>query len=475
MRRLPRLLLLGVAAVAVGACSVGPGGFELPDADPDALACVADEPCSTNPGNVCLLGKTSCSTGVAVCDDDRPKPDGTSCNSTWTCALGDCLPPTTISTSVNLTTDSITPGRTCDEAPMFAVSSLTSTTATVATAPVGDCLVAGDEVMLINLQGTSSATVNVGNWELLRIAGVSGTEISFTGSKTRSYGASLDDNIGTNADVAQHRVGILRVPRFGVLTVEAGATITASGWNGAVGGIVAIRAGSFVIDGTITAVNLGYRSGRWSQGGPCYGNLPTETGESISGPPLISTARNTGGPGGIGANNTTSFIDNTPICPSAGHALDGQPGRNANGRTLGEPGAAYGVADGTRLTMGSGSAGNMTCIGGGSSTVYVTKDAPPGGGIVALVGGDLQLGPTSSVTATATPVMRDVTSSGGYVYLRGHHVSLGTSRVTARGAIANGGSTPTQGMFNVASPGYIAIQASGTVTGITDPAAVIVP
>jgi hypothetical protein len=49
------------------------------------------------------------------------------------------------------------------ESPSFALSSLASTHAELALAPDSDCLNAGDEVLLINLQGTPQATENVGN------------------------------------------------------------------------------------------------------------------------------------------------------------------------------------------------------------------------------------------------------------------------------------------------------------------------
>lgn len=224
------------------------------------------------------------------------------------------------------------------------------------------------------------------------------------------------------------------------------------------------------MDGTISAAGIGYRSGRWSQYPNYRDNLATEAGESIGGLGSATTSRNVGGSGGLSALIGYLFDNDTPICATAGHAFPGDPGVNPNGRTLGEPGAAYGVGDGTRLTMGSGSGGNLTCSGDMIQPRYI-EAGRPGGGIVLLLAEDISVAGSGAITATAPNFSRDVASSGGYVLLRGNHLSLGEGRVTTRGAQAIPGSPPTAAAAVFASPGYIVIEASGTVSGTTAPPA----
>jgi hypothetical protein len=434
----------------------------------DAGSCTPGLPCATNPGAPCLTGRTACAGAIESCEDDLAAEDGTTC-AVGLCAGGVCLPPSVIVGSVDLTMDIVTPGRACAEAPQFQVLSLSPIDATLTATPASDCLTIGDEVLLINLQGTTSATVNVGRWELLEVLAISGTTVQFATPKIGSYGEldGTDLAIGSGAD--DQKVVLVRVPRFGALTIAAGAVVTAARWDGLSGGVVALRAASLTIDGTISAEGLGYRNGRWSLDSPdCDDNLPTEAGESITGPGAATTARNAGGSGGLSAISNISFNSNTPMCATAGHAEVGLPGLNPNGRVIGEPGAAYGAGDGSRLTMGSGAGGNLTCNGGIVVPEYfdIAQDA---GGIVLLLTGDLTIATSGAISATGVAAGRDIAASGGTVYLRARNATLGDNRITALGAVAMGGSPSTFGLTIPASPGYVVLSATGTVTGTTAP------
>ncbi len=200
--------------------------------------------------------------------------------------------------------------------------------------------------------------------------------------------------------------------------------------------------------------------------------MTTEAGVSIGGPGLASTLHNVGGPGGIGALDGVSFISNSPINPSAGHASPGEPGINGNGREVGEPGEAYGSGDGSQLTMGSGPSGNITCENNfvGPALVDIQQ---PAGGIVLLLANTLSVSETGSISATPADTSRDISGSGGTVLIRGESLALGSERVTARGAIAHGTAGPTLGLSNQSSAGYVILDASGSVSGTTDPEASI--
>ncbi len=462
-----------------------PDGGTTPDAAaeaaPDAVAtCVADTPCTTNASAPCKQGRIVCTTDVGTCADGPDSDDGTAC-STGLCTAGKCLAPSTIAVSTNLSTQSVTAGRTCAaEAPAFAVTALAANSATLSAAPTDDCLVSGDEALLINLQGSSAGTANVGNWELLRVATVVGSTVTFTTNKTRSYGATAGSDTGIGTAATDQKVALYRVPQFGHLTIaggvtdggagDAAATLTASGWNGSIGGVIVLRAAKLTVDGTITAAGLGYRSGRWSQDdSDCDDNLLTESGESFTGPAVAQTANNGGAAGGLSALTNDSFNSNTPVNASAGHAAAGAAGLNPNGRTIGDAGVAYGSNDAGTLTMGSGSAGNLTCeVGGTAGGKLIPAFATTAGGIVVLLAGQLDVGSEGTITASAKTEGRDTSSSAGYVYVKGGTLNVGTNRVTAIGGTAIPGTGGSVG--NKSSDGYIVLTGS-TKTGTTNPPA----
>jgi len=402
--------------------------------------------------------------------------DGALCDG-GLCSGGSCLAPAVVSSDTDLSAGPLTTGRSCAEAPAFSVTALTSTSATLDTAPEGDCLTSGDEVLLINLQGTPDATPNIGNWELLTVHSVADTTVTFEAPTQRSYGVAEDSNAEIGTGSGDQKVALLRVPHFGALTIPDGVTLTSSPWDGSKGGVVALRAAALDVAGTISAASLGYRPGHWStDSSDCRANVTTEAGESITGPGTQTTSHNAGGPGGLGAGTDLFFVDNSPICASAGHAAPGEAGINPDGRVMGEPGAAYGAGDGSRLTLGSGAAGNITCTtfdtGPGLQTHFNNTQ---GGGVVLLLVDTLTVRASGSITATPPDASRDVSASGGYVLIRGNHVAVGDGQITALGATAHSGSTPTAGMSNRSSAGYVVLQTANAVDGTTDPVANVVP
>ena len=70
---------------------------------------------------------------------------------------------------------------------------------------------------------------------------------------------------------------------------------------------------------------------------------------------------------------------------------------------------------------------------------------------------------------TAGQASRDVSASGGYVFIRGSTLNLGTGRVTAIGGTGNGLGA-TAGISTKSGDGYIVVKGK-TVTGTTTPTA----
>jgi hypothetical protein len=140
-------------------------------------------------------------------------------------------------------------------------------------------LAAGDLLLIIQMAG---ATINVptdpndpaygsvtsynnaGNYELAGVASISGSTITLDCALKNSY---------TVAGKTQ----VIRVPQYTTLTVAAGTTdaspdpnapsITASAWNGTVGGVVAVQAATTLqLDGTINVSGKGFRGGAVRRG-----------------------------------------------------------------------------------------------------------------------------------------------------------------------------------------------------------------
>jgi hypothetical protein len=431
------------------------------DAADAADACV---PTTCVPANPCDLGTTDCVDGGCV-DTGKPAPDGTTCGASASCTRGACSPDVSLLGTVDLSTTSLVSGRACADGFAASVTALTATTATLAAAPAAGCLAPGDEVLLVNLQGTATSTTNLGVYENLRVASVNGASVQLASPKTRSYGDGANDDTDIGTGTGNQKVALVRIPTYGKVEVSSGATLTADPWNGLTGGVVALRGYTVTVDGTIAAAGLGYRAGMWSKDGPgCSNSLQTTAGESIAGVGGATSAANAGASGGMGPGSA-NFNTNTPLGGSAGHATAGQAGSNAQDRTLGQPGGTYGVGDGSRLTMGSGGGGNVTCDANVSTPILI-QQVTESGGIVAIFGGAITVSATGLVDARS--IADRSAASAGYVLLRGDAIDVGTGVVLATGATSmNNPPTPT----NQGGDGFVALLYGTSVTGTTSPPA----
>ncbi len=444
-------------AHATGACSAGGCSIAACESgwgDCDGVAsngCEVDLRSSTSHcgmcGNACAAGGTGASA----------------------CLAGRCATGVVVSADRNLSVDSLTPGRTCAEAPAYSVVGLTATTVTLSAAAPAGCLAPGDSVLLVNLQGAPGATGNVGNYEVLTVASVSGAEVTLRGARTRSYGSGAGDDANIGVGAGQQRVVMQRIPVFGELTVRAGATLTVNAWDGLRGGVMAVRAARATVEGTLSVVARGFRNGSYSvDDGSCSESLATERGESIEGPPVVTLSASAGASGGLGAASGISFNGETPLQPTAGHATAGEAGQYPNGRTLGAAGGTYGVGDGTRVTLGSGAGGNVTCRVG-SFSPFLDPRSALAGGVLVLWSDVLVIGTAGRIDASGTDGSR-AAASGGFVLLRGNTVALGGAQVLARGSAGVAENRSGQ-RTNRGGDGYVVVQYRDAVTGTALPAA----
>lgn len=362
-----------------------------------------------------------------------------------------------IGTTVNLNTTNVTVGRSCaDGGDMVSYNVLSFADADTAVLEEGidsGCLAAGDEVLLLNLQGTSENYGNVGNFETMIIASFSTTTdtndtVNFSTFKTKYYGdgADADDtNLGTAP--TNQRVILQRVPQYHTVTVPSGGTITGDSWNGQEGGVLFFRAKTVTVEsgGSINMAGKGYRGGG-----------PDTSGESYLGLGAISCNASGGGGGATTASATVTRG------ASAGYATEGQNGYTNQSSCTGLKGGTYGSSSLSQLFMGSG--------GGGPTQ---TRSGSNGGGIIKLS--------SQAVFVKGTLVSNGAAiscgggnhfgggGSGGSIYITGFTVDLGSNNVTADGG---GGTCST--LMKVGGDGRIRVDSSSN-SGTSTPAAYEIP
>jgi hypothetical protein len=245
----------------------------------------------------------------------------------------------------------------------YSVSALqngATTAATLTTTPSAGCLNVGDEVLLINLQGTAAANANVGRYEFLRVQSVQADTVTFTTLKTRVYGEGASNDLGLGTSSSSQRVLLQRVPNYADVTVPAGVSLTAQRWDGTVGGVFYLRAhGTMTLEGAITMNGLGY----WGGAATTTASATGSQGETYTGFGSSASTPNQGGGGGGQGDSCAGYGTSGG---GGGHRL---AGNNGTATCSGEGGLVYG--DATRATLGSG--------GGSGGMDNVTGDNPPGG------------------------------------------------------------------------------------------------
>ncbi len=401
----------GDAGTSLHRCE-GPSGYVLDDSDCD------DGEATVNPGADELYDSL---------DNDC---DGEVDEDLWvgTGADGDLEV-----TGTTLLSQDASGGRGDPDAVAFAVASISGSTITTSDTVSG--LAAGDEVLLINLQGSDAAHASVGSYEFGSVASVAGADVTLAEAVSGLYGET------DNGDLTDQIVLLQRVPHYEDVTVYAGATLSTDPWDGAGGGVLAFRAsGTVWIEdgGEITVSELGYLAG---DTGTCD-NCDAFQGESYAGEGIGDVY---GGPynetiagylanyGGGGANVTGGGGNH------AGGATAGDSW-NYGGYTAPDPGDSYGQATLATLFLGSGGGGVWN---GGYDDAG--EDPGPGGdgagvlyigcGLLLAEGADalLALGGTTDHWADGAWTYGAGGGAGGSVFLIAEEVELVADAVSAEG------------------------------------------
>jgi hypothetical protein len=416
----------------------------------------------------------------------------------------------TISTSKNINTDVIEVSRTYADGVVYAVSSMAASSLDTSATPNG--IVAGDEVLIINLKGDPSSFSSAGNYEFKTVASVASSTITFESAISGLYG------VGENSNLTGQAVVIQRIPQYEDVTIQSGGTITASVWDKTSGGIVAFRASGTVdvqSGGAIDVDALGYEGGDTYGGGAYPGGEGGEafcddggTGATYTAGTATTGAGGGGGPynGGNGAAGICGGGGGDNNGAKAGSASYGGAGGGGGGHggtggaggygTAGEGGHGNGNGtDGGTNTSGAGGVSNNAAGGGGGGTYgdealsqmffgagganggRHTSGTPgtggDGGGIIFVTANTLTVSGTISSdgsaggNATGASCGGGGGAAGGSVYIQTDTATIGSTLITADGGIGGTGAYGS-GKGN-AGDGRIRLDANELISGTTSP------
>ncbi len=285
-----------------------------------------------------------------------------------------------ISTSQNINTANMIGSRSCadgGDAVNYSVTSSVAaadTTVTLSSTPSSGCLAVNDEVLIINMQGTSGDNSNVGKYETARITSISTATLTLNHALQNGY------------DGTTQKIMVQRIPNYTDVTVctssgtptgcSGAGTLTASAWDGTKGGVIFFRANGTVnvaASGSVTVNLLGYRGGA----GGAIGNNGGKNGESYDGSVgqgSDGATDNQSSGGGRSGNNATASPNNGAVRGGGGGGgSDGTA--NGNGGAGGGGGGGYGFGGG-----GGGGAGDNLNIGGNGGAANSTSSNGGGGG-----------------------------------------------------------------------------------------------
>ena len=258
----------------------------------------------------------------------------------------------TISTAKNISTDTIASGRAVADGVSYLVTAITSSSSnsniTVSGSSVTGVAV-GDEMLLINVQGDTTNYNNVGNYEFLRVSGISTNIISFTAPVSKSYGTTDNSAIGNQKVILQ------RVPNYSTVTITSVGSLTANSWNGSLGGIVVFKCDTLINSGSINTDGKGFRFG--------VGGIQ-DSGAGCTQYPSPSPAGDRG--------ESYRGVNSVAFCSRLGESAISSIGGGGGGG-----GGCWNTSN--RSGGGGGGGANRTNGGGGSNSAYGFNAGASGG------------------------------------------------------------------------------------------------
>ena len=294
---------------------------------------------------------------------------------------------------------------------------------------------AGDVILCHQSQGTGA-----GKWEIVGVASDAGATLNLTSALTNSYSAGAQ---------------CVLIPQYTGGTLSGAVTATA--WNGSVGGIIALMSsGDLTISGSLSVVGNGFRGGVASSN-----QAIGYSGEGTVGTTLQQLANR--GNGGGGARADASSSSTASGAPGGNGEVGGAVVGNTP-YTAGTAGVVSGNAGLTNITFGGGSGGG----GGDQNGPYGAGVS--GGGIIFIFAKNITV--TGSIVSTGTAGTAGYYTggsggAGGSILIKCQTAILGTNKITAAG-----GTYGVDGAYRGGAGGVGRIRCDyyTSVTGTTTPA-----
>ncbi|HEX3582855.1 MAG TPA: C25 family cysteine peptidase [Thermoanaerobaculia bacterium] len=313
--------------------------------------------------------------------------------------------------------------------------------------------------------GSGAATTlnNAGRWEYVvaanSVTAAGGTlQVTGGGASSGTLYSYTSETFATTTTEGQRTWQVVRVPQY--TTATLGSTLTALGWNGATGGVLAVDvSGTVTLGGATVSVNgLGFRggAGRLLNGDATAGlastdfrTLATQTTNGSKAEGITGTPRYVYQSGAtIGAPGVNAALDTGVEGYVGGSYGRGAPGNAGGGSTDGDPVAnddnSGGGGGGNGGSGGAGGFGwNCNCPSGGQGgsgiSPSLTRITMGGGGGAGTTNNGSAADATGNVLADGTAAANGYYSSGadggGAIIIRALQAT-GTATLTANGANA---------------------------------------
>ncbi len=292
-----------------------------------------------------------------------------------------------------------------------------------------------------------------GSYEYVRATStVSGGSVGVSGLGSGAGLLNSYVSAAATAGAGQRTFQVIRVPQY--TTATTSSTLTAAGWNGATGGVLALdTTAALTLAGTVSVNGLGFRGGAGIQRGGAAGLSNTDV--------VTSATLNANG-------NKAEGIAGTPVGTSAGNgypggdAARGAPGNAGGGGTDGRP-------SNNDQNSGGGGGGNGGAGGQGGLTWNSSLDRGGYGGVglpatsarVFLGGGG-----GAGTSNNFAPPAADGASGGGVVLIRAGTVA-GSGTITANGTAAYNNTANDGGGGGGAGGSIVLTSPSGSLAGAT--------
>ena len=250
---------------------------------------------------------------------------------------------------------------------------------------------AGDEVLIINMHGTSGRHAHVGNYEFLEVASVAGQTVTLTAAPTVTFGET------NNSSLAGQDIQLVRVGNYTDVTLGASATLTTDAWDGSSGGVIAFRATgtvSLASGARISADELGFAGGTT---GTAYNN------DGYQGESYVGDGHGNLPPDGTGYYGNYAAGWYQANYGGGGAMITGGGGNHGGGATAGDewyPGVYPEAAAGD--TYGEDDLDTMFLGSGGGGVWYGASSPGSGGdgaGLIFIAAESVDITSASSITA----------------------------------------------------------------------------